>query len=104
METYSALLALCVCGGGGGVGVCVCVCGGGGGGGGGEVTGYRWISLSKNCNEDVFFDLRLNKWLIIQSIRPRYETPSRSLWRHRNARGLFYWLKVAKQASGEGHR
>ena len=31
---------------------------------------------------DVFFDLRLNKQLSKQSRRRRFETPSRSLWRH----------------------
>ena len=34
---------------------------------------------------DVFFDLRLNKRLSKQSRRWWFETPSRSLWRHRNA-------------------
>ena len=33
---------------------------------------------------DVFFDLRLNKRLSKQSIRRWFETPSRTLWRHRN--------------------
>ena len=34
---------------------------------------------------DVFFDLRLNKWLSKQSRRQWFETPSRSLWRHCSA-------------------
>ena len=33
---------------------------------------------------DVFFDLPPNKWLSKQSRRRWFETPSRSLWRHRN--------------------
>ena len=33
---------------------------------------------------DVFFDLRLNKWLSKQSLGLWFETRSRSLWRHRN--------------------
>ena len=33
---------------------------------------------------DVFFDLRLNKWLSKQSRRRWFETPSRLLWRHCN--------------------
>ena len=33
---------------------------------------------------DVFFDLRLNKRLSKQSRHWRFETPTRSLWRHRN--------------------
>ena len=35
---------------------------------------------------DVFFDLRLNKRLSKQSRDWWFETPSRSLWRHRNAK------------------
>ena len=33
---------------------------------------------------DVFFELRLNKWLCKQSMRRWFETPSRPLWRHGN--------------------
>ena len=38
---------------------------------------------------DVFFDLRLIKWLGKQSRSRWCETPSRSLWRHCNACSLF---------------
>ena len=38
--------------------------------------------VSRSC--DVFFDLRLNKWLSKHSWGWWFETPSRSLWRHRN--------------------
>ena len=31
---------------------------------------------------DVFFDMRLNKWLCEHSRRRKFETQSRSLWRH----------------------
>ena len=34
---------------------------------------------------DVFFDLRLNKWVSKQPWGWWFETPSRPLWRHRNA-------------------
>ena len=36
-------------------------------------------------NFDIFFDLRLNKWMSKQSRRRWFETPPCSLWRHRNA-------------------
>ena len=35
---------------------------------------------------DIFFDLRLNKRVSNQSRRRWFETPSRSLWRHRNVK------------------
>ena len=43
METFSALLAFCA----------------------GKFTGHRWIPHTKasDAEFDVFFDLRLNKWL-----------------------------------------
>ena len=41
---------------------------------------------------DVFFDLRLNKRLSKQSRSWRFETPSRSLWRHSNAEN-YPWSK-----------
>ena len=39
---------------------------------------------------DVFYDLRLNKWLLKQSWSWWFETPSRPLWRHWNA-----WLYLS---------
>ena len=52
----------------------------------GEYTGHRWIPLTKayDAEIDVFFDLRLNKRFSKQSWGWWFETPSRSLWRHRN--------------------
>ena len=47
---------------------------------------------------DVFFDLRLHKRLSKQSIRRRFETPSRSLWRHCNdERSLKYMFILCCQ-------
>ena len=46
----------------------------------GEFPSYRPVTRSF----DVFFALRLNKWLSKQSIRRWFETLSRSLWRHCN--------------------
>ena len=57
----------------------------------GEFTGHRWIPFTKaraTQSFDVFFDLRLNKWLSKQSRRRWFETPSRSLWRHCNVKLL----------------
>ena len=52
----------------------------------GEFTGHRGIPCTKPVmrNFDVFFDLRLNKRLSIQSRGWWFETPSRPLWRHNN--------------------
>ena len=49
----------------------------------GEFTGHRWIPQTKTS--DGVFYLRLNGWSK-QSRRWRFGTPSRSLWRHRNAK------------------
>ena len=46
----------------------------------GEFPSHRLVTWSF----DVFFDLRLNKWLSKQLRRRWFETPSRSLWRHCN--------------------
>ena len=62
METFSALLALCV--------------------GNSPVTGEFPSQRPVTRCFDVFFDLRLNKRFIKQSRRRWFETPSRSLWRH----------------------
>ena len=51
-----------------------------------ESTGDRWIPLSKASDAELWcvFYLRLNKRLTKQSRHRRFETPSRSLWRHPN--------------------
>ena len=76
METFSALLALCV--------------------GNSPVTGEFPSQRPVAHSVDVFFDLRLNKGLNKQSRRWWFETPSRSLWRHSNGKCakhciLSYW-------------
>ena len=51
----------------------------------GESSGHRWIPLTKASGAvNVYFDLHPNKGLSKQSRRRRFETPSRSLWRHCN--------------------
>ena len=64
METFSALLALCV--------------------GNSPVTGEFPSQRPVTRSLDAFFDLRLNKRLSKQSWSWWFETPSRSLWRHDN--------------------
>ena len=64
METLSALLAICA--------------------GNSPVTGEFPAQRPVTRSFDVFFDLRLNKRLSKQSWSWCFETPSRSLWRHRN--------------------
>ena len=64
METFSALLALCV--------------------GNSPVTGEFPSQRPVTRSFDVFFDLRLNKRLSKQSWGWWFETLSRPLWRHRN--------------------
>ena len=53
-----------------------------------EFTGHRGIPLTKASDAELWcflwFDLRLNKRLSKQSQGCWFETPSRSLWRHRN--------------------
>ena len=66
METISALLALCV--------------------GNSPVTGEFTSQSPVKRSFNVFFDLRLNKQLSKQSRGWWFETPSRPLWRHGNAR------------------
>ena len=48
------------------------------------VTGEFHSQRPVTRSFDVFFDLRLNKWLSNPSRRWWLETPSRSLWRHCN--------------------
>ena len=67
-ETFSALLALCA--------------------GNSPVTGEFPAQRPVTRSVDVFFDLPLNKRLSKQSWGWWFETPSRSLWRHRNASKL----------------
>ena len=62
METISALLALCT--------------------GNSPVTGEFPLQRPVTLSFDVFFDLRLKKWLWKQSIPRWFETLSPSLWRH----------------------
>ena len=64
METFSALLAICA--------------------ENSPVRGEFPIQRPVMRSFDVFFDLRLNKWLSKQSWGWWFETPSRPLWRHRN--------------------
>ena len=53
-------------------------------------TGHRWIPLTRASDAErwCFLDLHLNKRLSKHSRRRRFETPSRSLWRHRNGSGF----------------
>ena len=65
----------------------------------GELTGHRWIPLTKASDAElwVFFDLRLNKRLNKQSWGWWFETPWRSLWRHCN--GLTMWHQTGDGSS-----
>ena len=64
METFSALLALCV--------------------GNSPVTGEFPSKRSVTRSFEVFFDLRLSKWLSIQPGRRWFKTPWSTFWRHCN--------------------
>ena len=66
METFSALLAICA--------------------GNSPVPGEFPTQRPVTQSFDVFFDLRLNKRLSKQSRRRWFETSSRLLWRHCNAK------------------
>ena len=50
----------------------------------GEPTGHRWIPPQRPVTRSfwIFFGLCLNKRFSDQSRRRRFQTPSRSLWRH----------------------
>ena len=74
METFSALLALYA--------------------GNSSVNGEFPAQRPVTRSFDVFFDLRLNKRLSEQSRDWWFETPSRSLWRHRNAATICILNKV----------
>ena len=56
----------------------------------GEFTGHREVPSQRPVTRsfDVFFDLRLNKRLSIQSWVWWFETPSRPLWHHCNETNL----------------
>ena len=61
-----------------------------------RVTGPLWGEFAAQPvtrSFDVFFDLSLNKRLSKASRRRWFETPSRSLWRHRNVT-CFHFLYV----------
>ena len=76
METFSALLALCA--------------------GNSLVTGEFPSRRPVTRSFDVFFDLRLIKWLSKQTRSRWSETPSRSLWRHCNeARRVLYYSYIS---------
>ena len=70
METFSALLALCV--------------------GNSPVTGDFPAQRPMTRSFDIFFDLRLNNWLSKQSWGWWSETLSHPLWRHRNEWSSLY--------------
>ena len=76
MKTFSALLAICA--------------------GNSPVTGAFPAQKSVTRNFDVFFDLRLNKWLSKQSWGWWFETPSRPLWRHCDALSVVFWHNLAQ--------
>ena len=73
METFSASLAVCA--------------------GNSPVPGELPAQRPVTRSFDVFFDLRLNKRLSKQSRGWWFETPSRPLWRHRNA--ITYCAKIS---------
>ena len=57
-----------------------------------EFTSHQWISLKKTNDVELwcFFYLRLNKWLSKQQWGWWFETPSCSLWCHRNVLSFIY--------------
>ena len=57
----------------------------------GEFTGTGEFPAQRPVTRslDVFFDVGLNKWLSKQPWGWRFETPSWSLWRHRNSNYIF---------------
>ena len=73
-ETFSKLLAICA--------------------GNPPVTGGFPPQRPVTQSFDDFFDLRLNKRRSKQSRRRWFETPSRSLWRHRNTAGTVLTTKL----------
>ena len=63
----------------------------------GQFTGHRWIYITKASDAGLWyvFDLCQNKHLTKQSWGWRFETPSRSLWRHCNALWVMNWKSVS---------
>ena len=85
MEIFSALLAICE--------------------GNSPVTGEFPKLRPVTRSFDVYFDLRPNERLSKQWWGWWFETPSRSLWRHRNASQKFFsgeWLTPTHQQIGGG--
>ena len=74
METFSALLAICV--------------------GNSQVPGEIATPRPVTRSFDIFFDLRLNKRFIKQWWGWSFETLSRPLWRHRNV--IWHWWQTPK--------
>ena len=73
-----------------------------------RVTGQRWIPRTRPVarSVDVFFDVRLNRWLSKQSWGWWLETLSRPLWRHCNAVHVSHTLHsngiaIRQERSGE---
>ena len=81
METFSALLALCV--------------------GNSPVTDEFPSQRPVTRSFDVFFDLRLNKRLSKQSRRRWFESPSPSLWRHSNTIACYGSVLVSWYAKNQ---
>ena len=78
METFSALLAICV--------------------GNSPVTGEFPVQRPVTRSFDVFFDLRPNKRLSKQWWDWWFETPSRPLWRHCNVKSTSHRRATTKMA------
>ena len=53
---------------------------------------HRWPVNSSHRRFDVFFDLRLNKWLSEQTWGRWFESPLRPLWRHCNVTTKSYMI------------
>ena len=70
METFSALLALCA--------------------GNSPVNGENPTQRPVTRSFDVFFDLRLNRWLSKQTWGWWFETPSWPLWRYCNEMKMYH--------------
>ena len=80
METFSALLAICE--------------------GNSPVPDEFPTQRPVTRSFDILFYMRLNKRLSKQSCGWWFETPSRSLWRHRDVVGLWrgmWWLRYSRQ-------
>ena len=79
METFSALLAMCV--------------------GNSPIPGEFPSQRPVTRSFDVFFDLRLDEWLSKRSRGWWIETPSRPSWRHSNAHGLCFVVVWCRSVS-----